>query len=91
MTLDPDLDEVYFRRGISRMVTQDWTNAEADFGRSIESNPNYIEAYSYRARARTVLGNSQGASADFSSVISLRMNVFKSTSNIASLTEKRNP
>ncbi len=90
LTIDPNLDEVYFRRGISRMVTQDWTNAEADFGRAIESNPNYIEAYSYRARARTVLGNSQGASADFNSVITLRTNVFKSTSNIASLTQKRN-
>ena len=75
LTIDPDLNEVYFRRGISRMVTQDWKNAEADFGRAIESNPNYIEAYVYRARVRTVLGNSQGANADISLVISLRTNI----------------
>jgi S1-C subfamily serine protease len=77
LTIDPNLDEVYFRRGISRMVTQDWKNAEADFGRAIESNPNYIEAYVYRARTRTVLGNSQGANADSSTVISLKTNIPK--------------
>ena len=78
LTIDPDLSEVYFRRGISLILTKDWKNAEADFGRSIESNPNYIEAYLYRAKVRTVLGNSQGANADFSSVVSLRINIYKS-------------
>ncbi len=71
LALNPQFEEIYFRRGIARSLTKDWQGAEADYTRAIEFNPQHAEAYLHRGGTRNLLANWQGAKSDFDVAIAL--------------------
>lgn len=75
LTLNPQFDEIYFRRGIARSLTKDWQGAEADYTRAIEVKPQHAEAYLHRGNSRNLLANWQGAKSDFDLAITLEPNL----------------
>ncbi|WP_295618849.1 tetratricopeptide repeat-containing serine protease family protein [Chamaesiphon sp. GL140_3_metabinner_50] len=75
LVLNPQFDEIYFRRGIARSLTKDWQGAEADYTRAIEVKPQHAEAYLHRGNSRNLLANWQGAKSDFDLAITLEPNI----------------
>ena len=75
LALNPQFDEIYFRRGIARSLTKDWQGAEADYTRAIEVKPQHAEAYLHRGSTRNLLANWQGAKSDFDLVLTLEPNL----------------
>jgi tetratricopeptide (TPR) repeat protein len=75
LALNPQFDEIYFRRGIARSLTKDWQGAEADYTRAIEVKPQHAEAYLHRGSTRNLLANWQGAKSDFDLVVTLEPNL----------------
>jgi Trypsin-like peptidase domain/Tetratricopeptide repeat len=75
LAMNPNFEEVYFRRGIARSLLKNWQGAEADYTRAIEIEPGYSEAYLHRGNMRNILRNWRGAKADFDVAIGLRHNV----------------
>ena len=74
LAIDPQFQEIYFRRGIARSLTQDWQGAEADYTRAISSDSEHLEAYLHRGSMRNIQSNWQGAKADFNIAIYLNPN-----------------
>jgi tetratricopeptide (TPR) repeat protein len=75
LVLNPQFEEIYFRRGIARSLTKDWQGAEADYTRAIEIKPQHAEAYLHRGSTRNLLANWQGAKSDFDVAITLEPNL----------------
>lgn len=65
LAIDPKFQEIYFRRGIARSLTQDWIGAEADYSRAIAIDPEHFEAYLQRGSTRNIQARWQDAKADF--------------------------
>ena len=75
LVINPQFEEIYFRRGIARSLTKDWQGAEADYTRAIEINPQHPEAYLHRGSIRNALSNWQGAKSDFDIAAVLNPNI----------------
>jgi S1-C subfamily serine protease len=75
LVLNPQFEEVYFRRGIARSLLKDWQGADADYTRAIEIKPEYAQAYLHRGSVRNTLANWQGAKSDFDFALALDPNI----------------
>jgi S1-C subfamily serine protease/Tfp pilus assembly protein PilF len=75
LALNPQFEEVYFRRGIARSLLKDWQGAEADYTQAIAIKPGHAQAYLHRGSIRNTLNNWQGAKSDFDIAIALDPNV----------------
>jgi S1-C subfamily serine protease/Tfp pilus assembly protein PilF len=65
LALNPNFQEVYFRRGLARNILRDWQGAQADYSRAIELKPDHGEAYINRGVVRNVLADWARAKFDF--------------------------
>jgi S1-C subfamily serine protease len=74
IALNPQFEEIYFRRGIARTLIKDWQGAEADYTKAIATKPEYAEAYLHRGSIRNTLNNWQGAKSDFDIALDLNPN-----------------
>jgi S1-C subfamily serine protease len=74
LALNPQFEEIYFRRGIARTLIKDWQGAEADYTRAIATKPEYAEAYLHRGSIRNTLNNWRGAKSDFDIALALNPN-----------------
>jgi S1-C subfamily serine protease len=74
LALNPQFEEIYFRRGIARTLIKDWQGAEADYTRAISTKPEYAEAYLHRGSIRNTLSNWRGAKSDFDIALALNPN-----------------
>jgi lipoprotein NlpI len=75
LALNPQFEEVYFRRGIARSLLKDWHGAEIDYTQAIAIKPRHAQAYLHRGSIRNTLNKWQGAKSDFDLAISLDPNV----------------
>ena len=71
LKLNPDLVEIYSKRGIVKMRLGKFISAIKDFDKMIEINPGHIFAYNNRASARGNLGDEQGILEDLSKAIEI--------------------
>jgi Flp pilus assembly protein TadD len=71
LALNPQFEEVYFRRGVARTLIKDWQGAEADYTKAIATKPAYAEAYLHRGSIRNTLNNWRGAKSDFDLALAL--------------------
>jgi tetratricopeptide (TPR) repeat protein len=74
LALNPQFEEIYFRRGVARTLIKDWQGAEADYTKAIASKPEYAEAYLHRGSIRNTLNNWRGAKSDFDIALALNPN-----------------
>ena len=74
IALNPQFEEIYFRRGIARTLIKDWPEAEADYTKAIATKPAHAEAYLHRGSIRNTLNNWQGAKSDFDLALALNPN-----------------
>lgn len=71
LKLNPDLVEIYSKRGIVKLRIRKLTSAIKDFDKMIEINPEHIFAYNNRASAKGNLGDEQGLLEDLSKAIEI--------------------
>ena len=71
LKLNPDLVEIYSKRGMVKSRIGNMTGAFKDFDKMIQINPEQIFAYNNRASAKANLGNEQGALDDLNKAIAL--------------------
>ncbi len=76
LSLNPNLSEVNFRRGIARRLLKDWRGAAADYTQAIAVKPEHTDAYIQRGSVRNILADWQGAKSDFDRALSLSPNTF---------------
>ena len=74
LALNPQFEEIYFRRAVARTLIKDWQGAEADYTRAIATKPEYAEAYLHRGSIRNTLNHWRGAKADFDIALALNPN-----------------
>jgi tetratricopeptide (TPR) repeat protein len=74
LALNPQFEEIYFRRAVARTLIKDWQGAEADYTKAIASKPEYAEAYLHRGSIRNTLNNWRGAKTDFDLALALNPN-----------------
>ena len=60
-----------FNSGVDKYYQGDYQGAIADYDKAIEIDPQFEDAYYWRASAKTKLGDHQGAIADWTKVIEL--------------------
>ena len=68
---NPDLVEIYSKRGIVKGRIENFQGAFKDFDRMIRINPEHIFAYNNRASAKANLGDEQSALDDLNKAIAL--------------------
>ena len=71
LKLNPDLVEIYSKRGIVKLRIRRLRSAIEDFDKMIEINPEHIFAYNNRGSARGNLGDEQGLLEDLSKAIEI--------------------
>ena len=71
LKFNPDLVEIYSKRGIVKSRIGNMTGAFKDFDKMIQINPEHVFAYNNRASAKANLGNEQGALDDLNKAIAL--------------------
>ena len=71
LKLNPDLVEIYSKRGIVKLRIRELRSAIKDFDKMIQINPGHIFAYNNRASARGNLGDKQGILEDLSKAIEI--------------------
>ena len=71
LKLNPDLVEIYSKRGIIKLRIENLQGALKDFDKMIQINPEHIFAYNNRASARGNLGDKQGALDDLNTAIEI--------------------
>ncbi len=71
LKLNPDLVEIYSKRGIVKLRVMRFRSAIKDFDKMIQINPEHIFAYNNRASARGNLGDKQGLLEDLSKAIEI--------------------
>ena len=71
LKLNPDLVEIYSKRGIIKLRIENLQGALKDFDKMIQINPEHIFAYNNRASARGNLGDDQGALDDLNTAIEI--------------------
>ena len=74
LRLNPDLVEIYARRGVIKSRLENFEGAFKDFDKMIQINPKHIFAYNNRATARIHLRDEQGAFKDLNKAIELDPN-----------------
>ena len=71
LKLNPDLVEIYSKRGIVKLRIMKLRSAIKDFDKMIQINPEHIFAYNNRASARGNLGDKHGILEDLSKAIEI--------------------
>jgi tetratricopeptide (TPR) repeat protein len=71
------LAQAFNRRGLMLLRKKDFDHARIDFGKSLQSDPNFIDAYNNRSVANRVLGDADAAISDANSA--LRINAEDAT------------
>ena len=71
LKLNPDLVEIYFKRGIVKTRIDDTTGALRDFDKMLRINPGHIFAYNNRASTKGHLEDVHGALDDINQAIAL--------------------
>ena len=71
LKLNPDLVEIYSKRGIVKLRIRKLVSAIKDFDKMIEINPEHIFAYNNRASAKGNLGDKHGILEDLSKAIEI--------------------
>ena len=71
LKLNPDLVEIYSKRGMLKACIEDIQGAYRDFDKMIQINPEHIFAYSNRGSAKASLGDYQGALDDINKAIEI--------------------
>lgn len=71
LKINPDLVEIYSKRGIVKLRIGKLESAIKDFDKMIEINPEHIFAYNNRASAKGNLGDEQGLLEDLSKAIEI--------------------
>ncbi len=71
LKLNPDLVEIYSRRGIAKTRIDDMRGALRDFDKMLQINPEHIFAYNNRASAKAHLEDPHGALEDIHKAIAL--------------------
>lgn len=71
LKLNPDLVEIYSKRGIVKLRISKLRSAIEDFDKMIEINPEHVFAYNNRASAKGNLGDEQGILEDLSKAIEI--------------------
>ena len=71
LKLNPDLVEIYSKRGMLKARIEDIQGAYRDFDKMIQINPEHIFAYSNRGSAKASLGDYQGALDDINKAIEI--------------------
>jgi tetratricopeptide (TPR) repeat protein len=71
LKLNPDLVEIYSKRGMLKARIEDIRGAYRDFDKMIQINPEHIFAYSNRGSAKASLGDYQGALDDINKAIEI--------------------
>ncbi len=61
--------ENYFRQGLDKFNRGDYRSAIEDFNQALQINPEFAEAYKYRAKSRYSKGDYLGAIKDYSQVL----------------------
>jgi tetratricopeptide (TPR) repeat protein len=74
LALNPQFEEIYFRRGIAHSLVKNWQAAESDYNRAIEIKPEHVEAYLHRGSMRNIRSNWRGAKSDFDVALTLNPN-----------------
>lgn len=85
LKLNPDLVEIYFKRGIVKLRIGQLGSAIKDFDKMIEINPEHIFAYNNRASAKGNLGNEQGLLEDLNKAIEINPEYAIAHVNLAEL------
>ena len=71
LKLNPELVEIYSKRGILKTRIGNFRGASKDFDKMIQINPEHIFAYNNRASAKVQLGDEQGALDDLNKAIQI--------------------
>ena len=71
LKLNPDLVEIYSKRGMLKARIEDIQGAYRDFDKMIQINPEHVFAYNNRGSAKARLGDYQGALDDINKAITL--------------------
>ena len=71
LKLNPDLVEIYSKRGIVKVRIEDIPGAFRDFDKMIRINPEHIFSYNNRASAKATLGDEHGALDDLDKAIQI--------------------
>ncbi len=71
LKLNPDLVEIYSKRGMLKACIEDIQGAYRDFDKMIQINPEHVFAYNNRGSAKARLGDYQGALDDINKAITL--------------------
>ena len=82
LKLNPDLVEIYARRGVIKARLDNFEGAFRDFDKMIQINPGHIFAYNNRATSRVNLGDEQGAFNDLNKAIELAPNYVMAYTNL---------
>ncbi len=71
LKLNPDLVEIYSKRGMLKACIEDIQGAYRDFDKMIQINPEHVFAYNNRGSAKASLGDYQGALDDINKAIEI--------------------
>lgn len=82
LKLNPDLVEIYARRGLMKTRLNNFEGALRDFDKMIQINPGHIFAYNNRATSKVNLGDEQGAFNDLNKAIELAPNYILAYTNL---------
>ena len=85
LKLNPDLVEIYSKRGIVKLRIRQLRSAIKDFDKMIEINPEHIFAYNNRASARGNLGDEHRMLEDLSKAIEINPDYAIAHVNLAEL------
>ncbi len=69
LKLNPDLVEIYNKRGVLKTRNRSFKAAIKDFDKMIQINPENLYAYNNRAASKSVLGDNEGALEDLNKAI----------------------
>lgn len=63
--IDSTIANAHFLRGYNHFLLKNFNDAISDFSNALTHNPDYLDAYYYRARAKQAKGDFMGAMRDF--------------------------
>ena len=85
LKLNPDLVEIYAKRGVTKARLDNFEGAFKDFDKMIQINPKHIFAHNNRATSRIHLGDEEGAFKDLNTAIELAPNYVTAYINLGGL------
>jgi tetratricopeptide (TPR) repeat protein len=75
LSVDGEVQDAYFLRGLAKFRLGDLPGAENDLSRAVELSPVFMQAYFHRAMLRATTGDYDGALADYDMVVDIRPDV----------------